>query len=361
MLGNLFNPGSKINFQDFIIELKKGNRDFFTILQSPENSFEEASFEELLSNQADVLSGVNRVQKKFRTAYFGLFNGCLVKHHDNGNIKFVFFTTTNDTKTIIQFSQVLFHEFGHGIYKENEFKPFTDREKIILLSKGVYNDDKDNIAHLWLYEDLSILLQYTTSPLRQFSLMITKNAEREYDKTIRRNGTILNLLNLDVNDILSQKETRQTKEFDGDKIKFIDYTFILAKRQMNVFDKIIIRIFDSKRDYNESTYTHLTFSSSKPINADDKIKMAEKIIKIYGQDNGGTGEIEFHERDLIEQNVFWTGRRWSFNQSHGLWNMNNKDEKPSYIVAIDSIDDVEGFNVSILGYNELVSLFGEEK
>jgi len=95
------------SFQQFLQNVKQGNRDFFTLLNTPESCFEEASFSELMSNADDVLSRVNRVQKNFRNIYFGVFDGCLIKHHDNGEVKWVFFTVTKDSKRIFELVDTL--------------------------------------------------------------------------------------------------------------------------------------------------------------------------------------------------------------------------------------------------------------
>src|SRR5215212_3370911 len=112
----LFSIKDNVSFESFVSEIKNGRRDFLKILKTPEENFENASFEELLSNISDILSGVNKVQKNFSQLYFNIFNGCLIKHHDNGDIKFVFYTTTSDYNTILKISSILFKEFGQGVY-----------------------------------------------------------------------------------------------------------------------------------------------------------------------------------------------------------------------------------------------------
>ena len=76
--------------RDFLLQVKAGKRNFFEVLHTPEKHFEDASFEQLMSNTADVLAEVNKVQTNFRDKYFDQFDGCLVKHHDNGDVKWVF-------------------------------------------------------------------------------------------------------------------------------------------------------------------------------------------------------------------------------------------------------------------------------
>lgn len=354
MLNKFFRKDNKIDFSNFISELKKGKRDFLKILNIPESNFEEASFNELLSNEDDVLSGVNRVQKNFKDIYFNTFNGSLIKHHDNGNIKFIFFTKTNNYKKIISISDSLFTQFGDGIFDDRKSIPFTNHDKIKLLSNGIYQSETDDIVHLWQYHNLSILLQYRTSPLQQFSLFITIHQEREKDTSIRRNGTILDLLSFDINTLFDTDEIHKTIDQEGDKIRFIDYTFSLPKKQLNFFDVITIRIF------REDVQTHVLLFSTDKNDSDKMINIVESLVKIYGIDNSKTSELEFHERQMIEENTFWSGRSWTFNEKHSLWDNEKSDEMKniSYEVWVAIMEDEKGFKIDILNYNKLVSLFG---
>ena len=97
--------------------------------------------------------------------------------------------------------------------------------------------------------------------------------------------------------------------------------------------------------------------SSQRIPYQKMISISEKLIETYGEDDSGTGEMEIHDMEALEED-FWTGRTWHFNEIHGLWNMDNKNEKMTYNVMIGYDDEDNGFKISILGYNSLVDYFG---
>jgi len=77
-----------------------------------------------------------------------------------------------------------------------------------------------------------------------------------------------------------------------------------------------IRIFDEPKRFHPNIQTHVTMFSSKECPSLTKIQAVETLVKLYGEDDGGNTEVEFHEREIIDAMEFWTGRTWNFNESH---------------------------------------------
>lgn len=358
MLSKWFKKSNEVSLKEFIVLLKNGERNFIEALNIKESQFSDASFDELMSNTADVIVGVNRVQKNFSKTFFNVFNNCLIKHHDNGDVKFVFYTVTNDANKVNDTAAVMFDELGTGLFDDRKFTPFTKPQKIKDLAQGIYLQESDELVHSWFHDNISFLLQYRISPLRQFSLMVTINAPKQYDSSIRRKGTILDLLNFNLDQLLNTEPLTLREEGTGDKIKFVDYTYHLDNSELGVFDLLSIRIFDNIRSFRKNIQTHTTLYSSLPIEVDKKIAAVESLFKIYGKDIYSSGELEFHERDILEAGSFWTGRTWRFNEQHAVFSTESENEKTSYEVRVDDMEDEERFKVSIFSYNELVSLFG---
>ena len=105
-----------VSLLEFITRIKNGERDFHKILGTQPGDFQDASFEQLMSNPDDILLKVNRVQMNFKKRYFGVFNNCLIKHHDDGNVKFTFYTTTDDTGKVSAIARTLTEQFGPGFF-----------------------------------------------------------------------------------------------------------------------------------------------------------------------------------------------------------------------------------------------------
>jgi predicted CopG family antitoxin len=350
---NLFQ--SRTSFADFIHEIKDGKRDLLQILQVSEQNFKDALFEEILSNVSDVVSGVNRVRTNFSSIYFDFFNSCLIKHHDNGDIKYVFFCTTQDVQTILKMVSVLVLKLGKGICDYGRFMAFTE-ENVVCLAEGRCSGDVD-IVECWIYEDITLLLQYKTSPIQQFSLMITVHPLKQKDTVLRSNGTILNLLDIDLNQLFfSYNEIDIKEEVGGQGDKILNYTFELPQKQLNVFDRIIVRIFGEKRYFDKENQTQIILFCSKKISTAEIISVIDALTKIYGPDNTGSGEVALHERDILDERRYWIGRQWYLNENHGLWDSSDNNEKFAYWI---SASDDEGFKVSVLGYNNLVKFFGQ--
>lgn len=354
---NLFGESKDICLQEFITGLKNGERDLHKLLGTKPGDFTDASFEQLMSNPDDVIRKVNRVQMNFDRTYFGIFNNCLIKHNDDGDVKFTFYTTTDAVAKILSISRLLFDQFGTGFFDSRLFSSFQEEDKVYAIARGLQVIEGDEPGQHWIFQNLSISLHYLVSPARQFMLDIAINAPEQKDYSIRKKGTILDLLKFDPAEILAGEPVRERREIIDDKVEFVDYTYHLEPKEFDVFNVIEFRIFGSKREFNKFVQTQVTMYTIGQTDADKKIAAVESLQRLYGPDSLNSGELEFYEREKIEEGCYWLGRTWRFNEAHGLHDFENKDEKIAYEVRIDNMEDSEDFKISITGFDNLYSLF----
>ncbi|MGC4038410.1 MAG: hypothetical protein QM764_20770 [Chitinophagaceae bacterium] len=358
MFFDLFKRNNNVTLQQFIESLRKGERNFFKALRIDDADFEEASFEELLSNNDDVLAGVNRVQKHFRIVFFDLFDGSLVKYYDNGDVKLVFFTTTRDTKKILTMASLFFDTLGHGFFDDRKFYPFNNKDRVFAIARAAYSDGGRDLLHGWSENDLTFLLQYRDDPFQQFSLMVTTHPAKQEDVSIRKKGTVLDMLKFDIHALLMTEAINVYEEKQDNETRFIDYTFHLPLKEMGAFDMIKVRIFGPVKEFDKFIQTHVTLFYTKIIPYAKKVSIAKDLIGLYGPDDSGAEDLQAYELELLENADYWTGRTWWFNRAHGLFKSGNPVEKMSYQVCLSDTHAAEGFNLHILFFNELVSQFG---
>jgi hypothetical protein len=356
---SVFTRSAGPSLAEFIVSVKAGKRDFFDVLQTPASSFIEASFSELMANEDDVLAGVNRVLVT-NIWYFGVFHYCLVKYHDNGDVKFVFYDTVNDSSMLIRTVEALFAGIGQGIAHEEKGIPFTNKSALLELASGLTEGKENGLLQFWLMDDTAWLLQYKTVPLHEFSLMVTVCAPRKVDYSTRRKGTILDLLAFDIMAVMADEEIKNVEERQEGQLQFVDYTFKLEAWVLQAFNLATIRKWDGRKRFEKGAFTAITFYNSEQMTYEAKLSVLEALIRMYGTDNSGYGELGIGELEILEGNRFFTGRWWRFNQFNGLHQPDKEGEILSYEVRVDDFADETGFNVSISGYNELVSLFSVE-
>ncbi|MFN0293102.1 hypothetical protein [Pedobacter helvus] len=80
-----FSNGNKTTLADFIESTNALDWNYRISLKLVQNSLKTASHAQLLSNPGDVADGVNRVEMKFESIFFGVFDGLVVKHRDEGS------------------------------------------------------------------------------------------------------------------------------------------------------------------------------------------------------------------------------------------------------------------------------------
>lgn len=357
-LNRFFKKENENSFQNLVKQIKKGERDILSLLHSSQSEFQNAPFDTLMENTDDVLAGVNRVQMNFHKKLLTPFENTLIKHHDNGDIKFVFYTTTTNTATIHSIAETLFSELGHGMYDNRKFRSFKEKDKIEALSKGIYTSESDEIVQMWIVEDVHFILQYRVDPLQQFSLMIVLKAPKIPDIQPRNKGTILSLLHFDIQNVLSQNPDHTISETTDGKLAFKEYFYTLPVKELKCFDQLKIRIFGPDRQFSQDVQTHVTLFSRKSIDSANKIHASETLIRMYGPDDTSPGELQIHERETLEEGGFWVGRMWHLNSEHGLFK-HTPEEKMVYYITVNDMEDDEGFHVFIGMYNGLVRMFGK--
>lgn len=354
----IFNTRYDIPALEEVISLLKGGvRDFYEILNVPAHKFTDASFEQLMSNEGDVLAGVNKVRMLLNVRSFGVFTNILLKYRDNGDVQAVFFGTTNNVDAVLKTFDLLQKDIGTGIFKQQEFVSFQDVEGIRLLAREKHSPMEKDAVHYWsLADDVSVVLQYTSTPARQFSLLITVNAPRVVDHSPRRKGTIADLLQLNIQDILSQYYYTEGAEEYKDENGTFEFDYRLMQPEFGYFTRMILFVGAEKQQENHLPRLNLEFYKEGDAQPDKVRTIIEQLIKLYGNDNSGYGELEPYEWDKIDNNEFWTGRTWIFNDIHGLWDKEKGDEL-SYYVRIDNMGDGYGFKLSVLSANRMFELF----
>src|SRR5580704_2177739 len=150
MLSSVYMPVPNVSLEEFMVAVKNGQRDFFQILNISPDWFIKAPFSELMENTDDVVAVVNRVLVKRYGQFFGIFPHGLVKFHDQGEVKFVFYGINNDIFQLLTTVNLIFDRLGLGIKDNRKGIPFTNVQKLLALARGEFTDETDNMLHLWL-------------------------------------------------------------------------------------------------------------------------------------------------------------------------------------------------------------------
>jgi len=347
---------SKRKFNAFVAGIKCGE-DVPALLGLQDDDLDEVPFTRMLDNPGDIASGVIRMRKLSGISAFDMFDAVTVKDYDSGDIKYMFSTITSECHKIGDFAEVLFQELGPGLYDSTRHSSFHEDEKIRTLARGQYLNSQDELVHIWIHSQWVILLQYRIDPLCEFSIFVTHKKPKEIDRSIRRNGTILDILSVDIREVLELQENSRLIDARERDVRFVDYRYDRLGRIMGVFSGLTVRLFQRNKEFREDVHTNVTFTVRADVSTRSKIDVMDRLVRIYGPDDLGLKDIELHEVDLLDAGEYWTGRTWNFNETHGLWNIENDHERFAYSVAIGYDSFEAGFTLSIIGYNNLISLF----
>ena len=344
----------KIKLSEFLNEIKSGNDDVLKLLQLEEKSFDNASYEQILENPADIASGVTEVKTKFNVNVFQTFENILIKHHDNGDIKYIFYKTTRDYKEINDIAKTIYNILGEGYYK-NEHNSFKEKDRLI---NSINSLEEKDFVNVWLLENITILLQYKPGFQNEFSFFVTKSLPMKIDYSSRTNGTILDLLQSDLSAIFSEQEDFKEEDYNEDEIiNFTKYNYSLEKKAFGIFDTLEIQQYGGKKDFSFQKGTNLTFTSTEDISLNEMVDFAEKLIKLYGPDNSSSDELQIHELELLENRTYWTGRNWRFNEIHGLKEIDNSNENMTYEIWLNFDEYESGYTLTIIRFDNLLEYF----
>lgn len=350
------NKRNSVPLENFLDALAAGQSVFDT-LHLTLTDFSQATQEELLANPEDIGDGVIAVRKKFDTLFFDMFDGMLIKQHDDGTARYFFYTTTQDANFVIKLSSLLFQKFGVGHYDSNKFSPFTETEKISRLARGKYITPKDAFAQAWMAEKYTVSMSYLISPLRQLMLLVTEKLEREPDLAVRNKGTIADLLKLDLQQVFTQPPLDKQQEIKDGQLKFTDYYFRLSEPELRIFDVLKVRILGQDPTYSPQADVSLFFSTSDVVAFEQILPIVERLIRMYGPDLAGSNQLESYEIEDLQQGKYWMGRTWMLNEQHGMYDPSAEGQKTVYIVWLALDENDNGFTLDIDGYNKMLDFF----
>ncbi|OQP67643.1 hypothetical protein [Niastella populi] len=337
--------------------LKRGDRDFCDMLQISPDKFEDAPFEMLISNEFDVLAGVNKVRMLFDVECFGVFRNILLKYHDNGNIKVVFYGTISNIDGIFKMFELLIGELGAGNFDREKFFSFADRQNVNLVATSPGFGTGKDVVHYWsLSDDISIVLQYCQKPRYQFSLLITRLIPKVRDHSKRNNnGTITERLSINIWNLLDSTLYNGLAESAINEYGVLEYTLELDRKELDYFTHLILSVGTEIQAEGKLPRFNIDLYHNGSPDISKIRSIAEQLIRLYGTDSSGNGELEPYEWDKINNNEFWTGRTWEFNRSHVL--RHNPQDEIAYYIRMDNMGDLQGFKVTIVSANKLYELF----
>jgi len=356
-----FKKKIKTSLSEFISALNSGRNNILNILAIKENIFRTESYEQILENPSDIAAGVVGVKTKFDIKAFEIFDNMLIKEHDNGDVKYIFYTSTRNFDKINEIADTIHSILGESLYNPEIHSSFTEKDKVLNLTRGTYQSLTDELVDVWVLEDITVLLQYRIDPMFEFSLFVTKHLPKEINREPRKNWTIAKHLKNDFSSIFStQEDSKIEVQSEDGTIASVKYYYQLESKEFGIFDELEVQQGGNEKDFSFQKPTHLTFTSSTDITLVNMVEVVEKLIKMYGPDNGGTEELEVHELDILEDRRYWTGRSWGFNEVHGIYDVENPNDKMSYSVWVCYDDLDTGFTLTILSYDSLIEYFVAE-
>jgi hypothetical protein len=351
---NLFHKEPLTDIDSFLQSAHSEKWDYMKAINIKQQHLQQATHEQLMDNPVDIANGVVKVEMLFGHSFFDVFNNLIIKHHDDGEIRLMFYSDVFSLDTIMTFYDRVKSNLGLGIIYNPKFSSFKEVDKVRQLTKGTYNTKSDEILQSWYKQPFSFTLNYKIEPLRQLMFIVSNKSQKSQDFSQRNIGTLIKLLKHSPYEFFEETEIDAEPFFEEEKIKFIDYTFKLDPPEFKVFDQAKIRIFGIEKDLSNNKSMLVTYVSNDTIDTSTMIEICNKLVKIYGPDDAGYSELRPHEIDRLNDNEYWTGRSWFMNRNHQLQNFKDPNQNTLYWVSFTSNPE-EGTTLSILGYDDMLA------
>lgn len=265
----------------------------------------------------------------------------------------VFNDIVTDSSYVLGLFKQLVDLLGHGYHDEQRTLSFHDHDKVQALSKGRLNAPDDVIGHAWTHGDFGFSFSYRTKVEGELVFSVTQTPIKSIDLSPRVNGTMIDILRYSIVEIVEMQEISSMPYHENSEIKYVDYTFQLEPPELEIFDRVRVRIFNSEKRIDSGQF-RVTYFSRFEVDTADVISVCDKVLKIYGADSQGSLEILPYEVDMIDATIFWTGRNWWINKAHGLKDFANDADIMSYWLYLILSPDEDGFSLHIVGYDNML-------
>ncbi len=120
--------------------------------------------------------------------------------------------------------------FQNEITKYKKEPSFCNHEMINSFANGTAPAAIKEIVDKWEAYNISFALLYVNAPVNVFGWIISVAPEKIIDRSVRGKGTVLDLLDFDIDLTLAIGETYQPEEIDPVNQDFVDYTYLLSKK-----------------------------------------------------------------------------------------------------------------------------------
>ncbi|SOD13860.1 hypothetical protein [Pedobacter xixiisoli] len=354
MFNKLFKQAKPTKLSQFLQEVFHNQKDPFSTLGINTEKLRKASFEQLLDNPGDIAEGVNKVQMDFSNTYFTYFGDLVIKTYDDGMSRWMFYDNITDANIVIKIFNDIKKELGAGMIHDEKFATFNQLDKIKALSMGKYSSKGDEILHLWQNSKTTVKLNYQLEPLRRLVLSFNFYPEKKKSTTVRNKGTLIGMMKNDLRLLILESEICAIPTEEKGRIKFIDYTYRLQPIELNIFDRVDIRLFSESKFMDEEHHANITYWSTKSVEVEDVILLVDQLARIYGTDNHNDKELKPHEVEMIENGESWTGRTWDFNNNHQLIDYHDDSQNYLYNLRLDFQPEDRGLKVSVIFYHKML-------
>lgn len=306
-------------------------------------------------SEHDLAAGVIEVYTQWNLIVFDLFTGLELKLFKDGERQYNFYTNdVRSSKVVRLFSDNMFIKLGDGIYDDERHQSFRNMTAIDTIARGKAKESMDECFTHWYFDRVSFVLHYTTK--RQLIFKINFRPKKRVVE-----GNIFWLFKLNIQHLLDESSEIERDLKDGE-VRRIDYAAKLAEPEFGIFNEAIIRVFGTSKIFEYSLSINLLLKASRastPLKS--LIDLATTLTGIFGPDSSGNGYLSGAERKELEKGEFWSGRSWDLNLQHQFWDPDSASEFPLYSVYLNYDQELDEFDLSIMGYNRLAEYFNQNQ
>ncbi len=159
---------------------------------------------------------------------------------------------------------------------------------------------------------------------------------------------ILELFSFDITKFFSDNDYEEVQSNDIDGIFMVEFEKQLPHVELSLFDKVVFRMFNNKKNITGSNHVNITFPANDRYITKSRMKsLVNTLFDIYGHDDEHRGEwSETDDQDYADKTL---EREWILGEG-----------KEIYTIKL-SFTEKYGFLVKILFFNHLIEVLKKEE